>query len=71
MPFGSREVTIDSGLLTISVAGYSATCAGEEESATFRVKENVPAASGIPEIVPVAGAIPKPVGNEPLLMLQV
>ena len=48
-----------------------AVCAvGAVESVTFAVKLNVPAAVGVPEIVPLAAASVRPAGNAPELMLQ-
>src|SRR5208283_5897626 len=47
-----------------------AVVAGEPESVTLIVKLKVPAAAGVPEIVPVAADNVRPVGNAPELMLQ-
>jgi len=50
---------------------FVAVCAvGTVESVTLAVKVNVPAAVGVPEIVPLAAASVRPAGNTPELMLQ-
>jgi hypothetical protein len=56
---------------TVTLNAFVAVCAvGTVESVTLAVKLNVPAAVGVPEIVPLAAASVRPAGNAPELMLQ-
>jgi hypothetical protein len=56
---------------TVMLNDFVAVCAvGAVESVTLAVKVNVPAAVGVPVIVPLAAAIVRPAGNVPELMLQ-
>jgi hypothetical protein len=65
-----EETTESSGLMTMLV-GKVALCAGEEESVTRKVKFEVPADSGTPEIAPVEALRPRPEGNAPTEMVHV
>ena len=46
-------------------------CMGLDESATLKVRLAVPAAVGVPEMVPLAAARLRPAGSVPLVMDQV
>jgi hypothetical protein len=48
-----------------------AACGDELESATETVKEKLPLAAGVPEMMPVLGARLIPAGSCPEAMLQV
>jgi hypothetical protein len=72
-PAGNALVVICTGTavaLTVSVNVFVVVCAvGVVESVTFAVKLNVPAAIGVPEIVPVPDSV-TPAGSAPEAMLQ-
>ena len=62
-------VMLNAGLITM-LSAWVLVCAGVLESVAETVKFEVPAAVGVPEIVPEALRF-KPVGKLPWLMLQV
>jgi hypothetical protein len=65
-----REVVVTlGGGITVRLNGVLAVT--EFESVTCRVKLLVPAAVGVPEITPVAGARDKPTGKVPEMTDQV
>ena len=59
MPEAAAETAIEKDWLAV--------CAGELESVTFSVKEEVPLAVGDPLIVPVDAPSANPAGNVPLV----
>jgi hypothetical protein len=71
VPAGS-EAEIVSGCAVIAndrVTDF--VCIGLDESATLKVRLAVPAAVGVPEMVPLAGAKLRPAGSVPLVIDQV
>lgn len=62
---GSVVVVIVNSGSTVTAYACVTTTAGDSESAARTVKVTGPATVGVPEITPVDGAIPIPVGNAP------
>ena len=62
--FRVGEIVMESALVATS-------CVGLWLSATRTVKLNVPVVVGVPEIIPVFGAMLRPPGRAPAEMLQV
>jgi hypothetical protein len=69
VPDGKPVVVIIScGVVIASDRGTDLVCTGLDESATLKVRLAVPAAVGVPEMVPVAAARLRPAGSVPLVM---
>ena len=73
LPFGSEFAMARIGVTaaTKMLSEVVTECGGVAESATLTVKFEVPAAVGVPLIIPVAGFRESPVGRVPAVALQV
>src|ERR1700757_2737450 len=72
MPSFNTLVLITSGTAMVRVSARNATAGvGADESVNDKVKLNVPAAVGVPEIMPVRGSRTSPGGRLPLNKAQV
>ena len=56
--------------LTVRANAFDAVCGVPAESCTCKVKFDVPAAVGVPVIVPLAGFSVRPAGSEPVITVQ-
>ena len=63
-------VMVSCGVVIASERVTDLVCMGLDESATLKVRLAVPAAVGVPEMVPVAAARLRPAGSVPLVMDQ-